>query len=289
VNHLDLFSGIGGFALAAEWAGFKTVGFVECDPFCRKVLKKHWPNVPISLDIRTMSVSKDIKINLLTGGFPCQPFSTAGNQRGENDDRYLWPEMLRIIRECKPSWIIAENVSGIIPMLDPILESLEREAYTWQAYLIPASSIGAPHKRERVWIIAHANRERRDHGADSRKGRYVQDNFDRYFEKIYKEWSQYIPQSWETFNTRFTTDSNSVSSIQKNSDIEKNKASWQRHTRTDISSRFRIDPEEDESPIPGVDDGLPDIVDRNKALGNAIVPQVIYPIMKLIAEMEQDA
>ena len=107
-THLDLFSGIGGFALAAKWAGYETIQFVEIDPFCHKVLKKHWPDVPIHSDIKTFDVTKyNGSIDLITGGFPCQPYSVAGKRLGKADDRALWPEMLRIISEIRPAWVIA--------------------------------------------------------------------------------------------------------------------------------------------------------------------------------------
>lgn len=113
MTHIDLFSGIGGFSLAAQWAGFKTIVFCEKDEFCQKVLKKHWPEVPLIPEIRDFDGTKWRGATLLTGGFPCQPFSSAGRKRGKKDDRYLWPEMLRIISEARPTWIIAENVINI--------------------------------------------------------------------------------------------------------------------------------------------------------------------------------
>src|SRR5258708_22911114 len=152
---LDLFSGIGGFSLAAKWAGIETIQFVEKDDFCQKILMKNFPGVPIHDDIKTFNFYSDVDI--LTGGFPCQPFSIAGKKKGALDERYLWPEMFRIIKQCKPKFIIAENVPGIIPDLDPVLEDLEGEGYQWATYLIPASFIGAPHKRERLWIVANSN------------------------------------------------------------------------------------------------------------------------------------
>jgi DNA (cytosine-5)-methyltransferase 1 len=157
--HLDLFSGIGGFALACQWAGIETIGFVEIDKYCQKVLRKHWPDVPIMEDIR--DVKEDTfqrPIDLITGGFPCQPFSVAGRREGERDDRYLWPEMLRTIETYRPSWVLGENVAGIIDMaLDTVLSDLERISYATQTFIIPACAIGASHRRDRVWIIAYTN------------------------------------------------------------------------------------------------------------------------------------
>ena len=154
-GHIDLFSGIGGFSLAAERTGFSTKVFCEKDPYCRTILKKHWPSVPIVEDIRDFRGGDYGKIEILTGGFPCQPFSQAGKQRGKEDDRYLWPEMLRIIQEAKPTWIVGENVFGIINLaLDQVHSDLEAVGYEVETLVIPAAGVDAPHRRDRCWIIA---------------------------------------------------------------------------------------------------------------------------------------
>jgi len=156
-THLDLFSGIGGFALAARWAGLETLQFVEIDSFAQKVLKKNFPGVPIHDDIKTFDATQLCQPFLLTGGYPCQPFSQAGKRRGKEDDRHLWPEMLRVIRECRPTWILAENVAGHITMgLDTVLADLESEDYACRTFVIPACAKDAPHRRDRVWIVAHS-------------------------------------------------------------------------------------------------------------------------------------
>jgi DNA-cytosine methyltransferase len=156
-THLDLFSGIGGFALAAKWNGFRTVGFCDNEPYAQAVLKKHWPDVAIHSDIREVRGDLYAGVTLLTGGFPCQPFSCAGKQRGKEDDRYLWPEMLRVIREAQPRWIIGENVAGIVNMaLDQVHTDLEAEGYEVESIIIPACGVDAPHRRNRVWIMANA-------------------------------------------------------------------------------------------------------------------------------------
>jgi site-specific DNA-cytosine methylase len=187
LTHLDLFSGIGGFSLAAGWAGFRTVGFVEIDPFCREVLASRFGAVADSgdqrlqggqragthegrgtlphgttperpalfSDIRTLDGSRFRGVTLLTGGFPCQPFSVAGKRKGKDDDRHLWPEMLRVIHEAKPRWVIGENVAGFVNMaLDEVCADLEGEGYEVQPIIIPACAVNAPHRRDRVWIIA---------------------------------------------------------------------------------------------------------------------------------------
>lgn len=156
---LDLFSGIGGFSLGLErTGGFKTVAFCEIEPFCQKVLRRHWPDVPIHDDVRQLN--GEINADVITGGYPCQPFSNAGKRRGEKDDRHLWPEMYRIIGAVRPRWVIAENVAGHISMgLDTVLSDLEAEGYTCWVFVIPACAVDAPHRRDRVWIVARLRSE----------------------------------------------------------------------------------------------------------------------------------
>jgi len=162
---LDLFSGIGGFSLGLESTGyFETIGFVEKDEFCQKVLKKNFNNIPIESEVRNVKGDR-YKADIITGGFPCQPFSVAGKRRGTEDDRYLWDETIRVIRECKPRWFIGENVEGIInisegKVLQQIQKDLEEEGFEVQCVVIPASGIGAWHQRKRVWIIANSSSQR---------------------------------------------------------------------------------------------------------------------------------
>lgn len=153
---LDLFSGIGGFSLGLErTGGFETVAFCEIDPFCQKVLKKHWPSVPIYNDVRNLDY--DGAVDVITGGYPCQPFSSAGKRKGKNDDRHLWPSMLEIIKQKKPTWVIGENVIGHVTLgLDDVLDDLENSGYSTQTFIIPACSVFAPHRRYRTWIVANA-------------------------------------------------------------------------------------------------------------------------------------
>lgn len=152
---LDLFSGIGGFSLGLERAGMETVAFCEIEPFCVKVLNKHWPDVPVFNDVR--SLDYDGRVDVISGGYPCQPFSVAGKQKGKEDDRHLWPAMFSLIKKHRPTWVIGENVAGHINLgLDDVLADLEREAYTVRTFVIPACAVNAPHRRDRVWIVAHA-------------------------------------------------------------------------------------------------------------------------------------
>jgi len=164
---LDLFSGIGGFSYAAETliGGYETVAFCEMDEFCQKVLKKHWPQVPIFDDVRTLDASRLGRIDIVTGGYPCQPFSQAGRRQGEQDERHLWPEMLRIIKSCQPRYVLAENVAGHVTMgLDQVLTDLEDQGYTTRPIIVPACAKNAPHRRDRVWIIGQLTTNTNDTG-----------------------------------------------------------------------------------------------------------------------------
>lgn len=191
MTHGSLFSGVGGFDLAAEWMGWENLFHCEINEWCQKVLRFHFPKSIQYDDItRTDFTPWRGKVDVLTGGFPCQPFSTAGKRRGAEDDRYLWPEMLRAIREIRPAWVIGENVAGITSMVQPgseitvesqaslfetsdketlleqeyvietVCRDLEREGYSVQPILIPACGVGAPHRRDRVWFIANRTNSR---------------------------------------------------------------------------------------------------------------------------------
>lgn len=195
MTHGSLFSGVGGFDLAAEWMGWENLFHCEINEWCQKVLRFHFPKSIQYDDItRTDFTPWRGKVDVLTGGFPCQPFSTAGKRRGAEDDRYLWPEMLRAIREIRPAWVIGENVAGITSMVQPgseitvesqaslfetsdketlleqeyvietVCRDLEREGYSVQPILIPACGVGAPHKRYRVWFIASDRSDARIEG-----------------------------------------------------------------------------------------------------------------------------
>ena len=164
LTHLSLFSGIGGLDLAAEWAGFRTVGQCEWADYPRAVLEKHWPGLPRWRDIRTLTKESFYEetgletVTVLSGGFPCQPFSTAGKRRGKEDDRYLWPEMLRVISEIRPCWVVGENVAGIVTLaLDQVLSDLESISYACEAVILPACAVDAQHRRDRCAILAYSD------------------------------------------------------------------------------------------------------------------------------------
>ena len=242
MKHLDLFSGIGGFALAAKWAGIETVAFCEIDPFCHKVLRKHWPDVQIHRDIRKLDGGEYAGIDIITGGYPCQPFSVAGKRRGTEDNRHLWPEMLRVVQQARPDWVVCENVAGHITMgLDEVLADLDNEGYTSQAFVIPACGKNASHQRNRVWIVGNSDRAHAL-GIGRPKG-----------EDIYAE-KREAAEGVEEWNSRLVELVPGAVTPRGDS----------------YAGALRIL------------DGIPNRVDRLKSLGNAIVPQVAYEIMRAI-------
>jgi DNA (cytosine-5)-methyltransferase 1 len=258
-TQLDLFSGIGGFALACRWAGVKTIGFAEIDDYASRVLAKNFPGVTNYGDVR--NVPDGLSAWLVTGGFPCQPFSVAGKRGGTADDRYLWPEMAGVIERVRPTWVLAENVFGIVRMeLDTVLSDLERIHYTAWPLVVPACGVDAPHRRERVWIVAHAN------GAGlERRGEYRQHAAQRAF-----------GTSGESYS-----------------------ADWQLESRVgDVVDGLpaRLDGSglteavwSAEPNIPRVAHGVKDRVNRLRGLGNAIVPQVAYQLIRLMIAAEEES
>lgn len=170
MTHGSLFSGVGGFDLAAQWMGWENVLHCEINPFGRRVLEYYWPNAKSYEDItKTDFTIHKGTIDVLTGGFPCQPFSLAGKRKGTEDERHLWPEMLRAIREIKPRWVVGENVFGLVNwdgglVFEQVQADLENEGYEVQPYILPAAGVNAPHRRDRVWFVAHANYQKCDRG-----------------------------------------------------------------------------------------------------------------------------
>jgi DNA (cytosine-5)-methyltransferase 1 len=192
MNHASLFSGIGGFDLAAEWMGWDNIFHCEINPFCQKILNYYWPNAKTYTDIKQTDFTIwRGRIDILTGGFPCQPYSAAGKRLGKEDERHLWPEMLRAIREIKPRYIVGENVGGLLTwngglVFEEVCADLENEGYEVQAFIIPACAKDAPHRRDRVWIIAHAKMSRSSRECIERQAKvqsygrnstYIQTNF----------------------------------------------------------------------------------------------------------------
>lgn len=235
-THLDLFSGIGGFALACRWAGVETIGFAEIDDYASKVLAKNFPGVPNYGDVRNVPGRGNDPTWLVTGGFPCQPFSYSGQLRGKEDDRYLWPEMARTIERTRPSWVLAENVLGIVNMgIDQIFDDMAHLGYSATAIIVPALAVDARHRRDRVWIVGN---------------------------------SSGCGFSWFDWRRAGAQSADGCAELVGD-------------------ERFAEWPAE-----PGicrVANGIPGRVDRLKGLGNAIVPQVAYQLIRFMVQAEEQS
>jgi DNA (cytosine-5)-methyltransferase 1 len=342
----SLFSGIGGFDLGLERAGMTIKWQVEIDDFCNRVLARHYPDVPRFRDVRECGKANLAPVDLICGGFPCQPFSVAGQQRGTDDDRYLWPEMHRIIAELRPRWVLAENVPGIIRLaLDTVCADLESEGYAVGAVTVPACAVDAPHIRQRVWIVANSQRggcgPERERGCmagirtgrsddampttesspdvahTTERGQPMCGGTSRYtgLSALCGEGLADSLQPWR--NERWWTDGFGSSDVPNATAIERNGRAYhegQEQTERDgvaivchaISTGL-----EERSGLPGDDgpecasaeraslwtiepelgrvaDGVPHRVDRLRALGNAVVPQVVEALGRMILAADQE-
>jgi len=285
MNHGSLFSGIGGFDLAAEWAGWNNTFHCEWNPFGQRVLKHHFPNSISYNDITKTDFSiHEGNIDILSGGFPCQPYSTAGLRKGKEDERHLWPQMLRAIREIKPSWVVGENVRGLINwgggvVFHEVQTDLEAEGYEVLPFLLPACAVNAPHRRDRIWFVAYAHDKR----GSSRLRQIQKENG-----KI-SEWDNNAEPS--NTNNEFTTNASSNGGG-KNNRTRKTRF-INKKSKTNNWETFPT-----ESALCGGNDGISRELDgitfskwRNesiKAYGNAIVPQVAYEIFKTINQIENE-
>jgi DNA (cytosine-5)-methyltransferase 1 len=265
-THASLFTGIGGFDLAAEWCGWSNVFQVENDKWCQTKLDKNFPKTDKYFDIKDFDGTKyKNKITVLSGGFPCQPFSTAGSQKGTNDERYLWGEMFRIIREVQPLYIVAENVVGIVTNQNglafrQVFSDLESSGYSVLPFDIPASSKNAPHKRNRLFFVAYNESKIKCKDFREQEKRQIQ-------------------QSGISFEPSNTSHFDSIGCTKQWSIRESNEKKYNSPERSWKShwSEWVVKPT-----ICGNYDGLPNRVDRIKSLGNAIVPQVAYEIFKAV-------
>ena len=189
---LSLFSGIGGIDLACEWAGIETVAFCEREPFCQKVLNKHWPHIPIYDDVCTLTKGRLEQdgieygtVGVVHAGYPCQPYSLAGERKGQDDDRALWPEVKRILEEIRPTWFVGENVAGHITMgLDDVLSDLASIGYSTQPIVIPACSVGTLHQRDRVFVLSYSNGERLQGGEITRSSSEMRERTEQQFQRL---------------------------------------------------------------------------------------------------------
>ena len=304
MNHISLFSGIGGFDLASEWIGWNNIASCEINPFGRKVLKHYWPDALHHDDVHTFTKklldekikgwnSKDV---ILSGGFPCQPYSNAGKRKGKEDERHLWPEMLRIICEIRPRWIVGENVRGLIDwngglVFDEIHIDLETIGYEVQSFVLPACSKDAPHRRDRIWIVANANDT--NTGSDNRRNEGTAKEIRREEtgdvfgtlcnngnvtdtdDKLRKRWNKSNSKRRQNTGKR-------IKSLGDNKQ-GRNQSNWENFPT--------------QSPICGGNDGISRELDgitfpkwRNesiKAYGNAVVPQVVFEIFKAIQKYNE--
>ncbi len=333
LTHFSLFTGIGGIDLAAEWAGFKTVGQCEWADYPTKVLEKHWPDVPRWRNIRDVNAKSVYDrgigaIDIISGGFPCQPFSVAGKQKGKEDNRYLWPEMLRVIRELTPTWVLGENVPGILSIAaDDVCKDLEREGYEVVILNFEAAAVGAKHRRERVFFMGHSKyngqptmQKLRSYEATGNKWWEEEQKKTRKFEgaskpinvsgicrskngsKQYshvsdtKNRDEGLPSRKTETVTEFrefcedvaNTDNTGFSSQRLTTRVREEK----RETCSSIKRGSMLGTEWNtnwwtiEPSVGRVANGIPNRVDRIRCLGNAVVPQQIYPILQAIADIE---
>ena len=276
---LDLFSGIGGFSLGLEWAGMSTVAMCEKDPYCRKILAKHWPDLTIHEDIRNLDGRQYTKsIDLVCGGFPCQPFSVAGKRKGTDDDRHLWPEMLRVIQESRPRWVIGENVFGFVNMaLDDVQADLEREHYEVRKFVLPAVAVDARHRRDRIILIAYSNSpaiwdipERQAQGRDNlQAGRQAITTHDGSPQSLADSSRQRMERDWT-------------------SGVEESQPSGSQGLSGCNSSGGEPRVWQAEPCVGRISHGVPNRVDRIKGLGNAVVPQLIQAIGELVIKADRE-
>lgn len=275
---LELFAGIGGIALAEQMAGIEVAGLCEYADYPRMILKKHWPDVPLFKDVTKLDreeltnagIEPD-SIDIVSGGFPCQPFSIAGHRKGTEDDRDLWPEMFRIIKQIWPTWVVGENVANFANMeLDRTLSNLECAGYQARAFVLPACAVNAPHQRLRTFIVAHADSKR---------------YFYREPEKQPAEDRQSPFSNASTSSENVLADASSKRRQTSSHDEFRNIANWQskRQFSTAGGTPAKWQPEPS---VGRVADGVPNRLDRIKALGNAVVPQQILPIFKAIVQIE---
>lgn len=285
--HISLFSGIGGFELAAEWMGWRNLVSCDINEFGNKVRKYYWPEGYCHTDIKTLTyetINNELSTRfghgwrnddiIITGGFPCQPYSTAGKRLGKDDQRHLWPEMLRVISEVKPTYIVGENVRGLTNwnggvVFEELYADLENLGYKVQPVLLPACAVGAPHRRDRIWFVAYSNGN--EFRANQHGGLRCENGKERaiftYTKNIRRE------------------------DALENGELERRR--FRKSYQRDSWDSFPTQP-----PICGGDDGLPTRLDnitfpkwRNesiKAYGNAIVPQVVYQIFKSLHHLQSE-
>jgi DNA (cytosine-5)-methyltransferase 1 len=290
MTHGSLFSGIGGFDLAAEWMGWENKFHCEWNPFGQKVLHHYWPHSEQFTDITKSDFTKYAnKIDILTGGFPCQPYSSAGKRLGKEDDRHLWPEMLRAIREIQPRWIVGENVRGLTNwnggmVFDEVQADLEAQGYEVTPFLLPACAVNAPHRRDRIWFVAHSN----NNGYNTNRREVSKKD------RI-QEISRQTMESRESNRASISRDVADTTNIGRTYALENGELERGRFGESNQRNAWDAFPSV--TPICDGNDGISHRLDgitfskwRNesiKAGGNAIVPQVVFQIFKAIQQYER--
>ena len=308
-THLSLFSGIGGLDIAAEMAGFQTVGQCELADYPTKILEKHWPDVPRWRDIRTVTQEAFYErtglhtVDVISGGFPCQPFSVAGKQKGKEDDRYLWPEMLRVVRELAPRWVVGENVPEILRLAAAdVISDLEREGYHAVVFDFEAAAVGAPHRRERIAFVAHRNGE----GLQRRNGESLREYACKRVTGAGDTCYECGAVSNADYGSRTMRRHGEFPAVKSALGMRRdNRGGKEEHERgqwrlpesrvggmadglsawvdsgMSAPGKWMPDPHPD---IPRTATGIPHRANRLKCLGNAVVPQQFYPIFRAIRQ-----
>ena len=309
MKFLSLFAGIGGFDLGLERAGMQCVGQVEKDKYCLAVLAHHWPNVKRVEDIHNVNAADFGAVDLICGGFPCQPFSLAGKRAGQADDRYLWPEMLRVIKAYRPAWVLGENVAGIVGVeLDKVLADLETEGYELQPFIIPACAVDAPHERKRVWIVAYSKHDERNGtqtepiraeqsarpGCGAGRNEVMANAEERENNGRKRGELAETQSSGKGFDTTTISCSEDVadSPLMRMEGIGESRLCKSSGLVAEIISDWsregsRAAEWEPEPDVGRLADGIPNRVAQLRALGNAVVPQVVEVIGRAIMETER--
>ena len=306
MRHVDLCSGIGGFALGFEWAGLsKPVLFCDIEPWSRKILRKHWPDVPIAEDVKELANDPDGLIpdcDILTAGYPCQPFSVSGARRGFQDDRHIWPQILSIIQAKRPSWCVFENVSGHISLgLNEVLSDLESKAnYAVQTFHLGAVSVDAPHRRMRLWIVARnvgdtkrSRQQRNDRWQSKQEPKNgcadVAHAHSARQQQGHEEVARQSPKQFDSGSIQSRKDVAHAERIECKGSGSRS-VLWEREVQAqpgrgsqDAQVRWPAEPN-----VCRVSHGVPNRVDRLRGLGNAIVPQIAQRIGQVIKQCEAD-
>ncbi len=320
----SLFAGIGGFELAATWAGIEPIWSNEIDSYSCDVLRKNFNHEIIQKDIRKIGKQNLAPVDIISGGFPCQPFSNAGKRKGTEDDRYLWPEMLRVISELKPSFVIGENVAGLLSMengetLKRILSDLENEGYNNEIFIIPACGVQAWHRRDRIWIVSHrisdTMRKEGKRGVDLEQNpldRSKRKEDTNGFTEICQDVSESNSSGYIHGKSKEQPTKGGINALSKSKSSGEHGKDVSNTMRSGSQGQFQESEEtkrpirkegfsehssygwlprteywETEPDVGRVANGIPNRVDRLKGLGNAIVPQVAYELFKAINDNNQ--